>query len=69
MIRNRYNQIPHQTDIEIKDGIMYKTAQGQSQKNNLFTVDCHQTILNKANKSLKTIRKKEHTTDPLPWNS
>ena len=26
MIRNRYNQIPHQTDIEIKDGIMYLTA-------------------------------------------
>ena len=26
MIKNRYNQIPHQTDIEIKDGIMYLTA-------------------------------------------
>ena len=26
MIRNRYNQISHQTDIEIKDGIMYLTA-------------------------------------------
>ena len=31
MIRNRYNQIPHQTDclsfyIEIKDDIMYLTA-------------------------------------------
>ena len=37
---------------------MYKTAQRESQKNSLFTVDCHQTILNKANKSLKTIRKK-----------
>ena len=47
---------------------MYKTAQRESQKNSIFTVDCHQTILNKANKSLKTIRKKEHTTDPLPWN-
>ena len=66
--------IPHQTEIEIKDDIIYltacvyKTAQRESQKNSLFTVDCHQTILNKANKSLKTIRKKEHTTDPLPWN-
>ena len=71
MIRNRYNQIPHQTDIEIKDVLnsMYKTAQRESQKNSIFTVDCHQTILNKANKSFKTIRKKEHTTDPLPWNS
>ena len=65
MIRNRYNQIPHQTGIEIKDGIMYLTAcikqHRESQKNSLFIVDCHQTILNKANKSLKT-------TDPLPWN-
>ena len=26
MIRNRYNQMPHQTDIEIKDDIMYLTA-------------------------------------------
>ena len=26
MIRNRYNKIPHQTDIEIKDGSMYFTA-------------------------------------------
>ena len=26
MIKNRYNQIPHQTDIEIKIGIMYETA-------------------------------------------
>ena len=57
MIRNRYNQILHQTDIEIKDAIMYKTAQRESQKNSFFTVDCPQTILNKANKSLKTIRK------------
>ena len=36
---------------------MYNTAQRDSQKSSFFTVDCHQTILNKANKSLKTNRK------------
>ena len=63
MIRKRYNQIPHQTDIEIKDGVMYLTAcikqhKERAKKNSLFTLDCHQIILNKANKSLKTVRKK-----------
>ena len=43
---------------------MYKTAQRESQKNSLFTVDCHQIILNKANKSLKTLEKKN--TQQIP---
>ena len=33
---------------------MYKIAQRENQKNSFYTVDCQQTILNKANKSLKT---------------
>ena len=40
MVRNLNNQIPHQTYIEIKDGIMYKTAQRDNQKNSLYNVDC-----------------------------
>ena len=85
MLRNRYNQIPHQTNIEIKVGIIYKiaqikdciiykTAQRESQKNNFCTVDCHQTILNKANKIWRqteswwtmTIRKKQTNTKQKP---
>ena len=58
MIRNRYNQIRNQTDIEIKDGIMYKTARRERVKRTAISpVDCHQTSLNKANKRSKTNRK------------
>ena len=54
MIRNHYNQSPHQTDIEIKDSVMYLTACINQHKERAK----RQPVLNKANKSLKTIRKK-----------